>query len=67
MNKVNMVYGYVHNCYLVMRDGERSPYGEQHMFVQDEKGIKATLNGYAIIPVEQYEELIARTSSAASV
>lgn len=44
--------GYVHNCFLQPRDWK------QPMFVSRDGGpIVATLDGYAIIPVEEYNRL----------
>jgi hypothetical protein len=45
---------YVHNCYLEGRDSDPAEF----MFKQNaDDSISAFLNGYAIIPIETYEEL----------
>jgi hypothetical protein len=45
---------YVHNCYIVRRDDDNG----QYLFGQtDDKKITAFLNGYAIIPLEEYAQL----------
>jgi len=46
--------GFVHNCHLIPRGDEKADY----LFYQDgDKSITAFLNGYAIIPLEDYFKL----------
>jgi len=45
---------YLHNCFLVRRNNDPS----NILFYQDgDNGVTARLNGYAIIPLEEYFEL----------
>ena len=46
---------FVHNCYIARRRGEKAPL----LFRQESDGSKliAFLNGYAIIPLEEYKKL----------
>ena len=44
-------FGYLHNCHLV-------PKGDDKMFyLADDGSLRPTLDGYAIIPMEVYEQL----------
>ena len=46
--------GFVHNCLTVRREGDKSA----HMFKQlGDDSLTACLNGYAIIPMEEYAKL----------
>jgi len=52
MSKETEPIGYIRNCYLGARDGEAIFHGR-------EDGITVpTLNGYAIIPMEEYVRLL---------
>jgi hypothetical protein len=46
----DLKHGWAHNCLLSMREGEQ-------LFHQDSVSIRPTLDGYAIIPIEQYEAM----------
>jgi hypothetical protein len=45
---------YVCNCFISKRSGEMS----EQLFTLTEKSITATLNGYAIVPIEDYARLV---------
>ncbi|MCG7948061.1 MAG: hypothetical protein JAZ07_17085 [Candidatus Thiodiazotropha endolucinida] len=45
---------YVHNCFVVRREDDKSP----TLFYQNgNEHVSAFLNGYAVIPLEEYERL----------
>ena len=49
--------GYVMDCFIIGREGEA-------LFGVDANGILAPrLMGYAILPIEEYEELVAKTEN----
>ena len=55
--------GFVHNCLIVRREGDTSP----HMFSQNSERCTPTLNGYAIIPMEDYAKLTGRAFDAKAI
>lgn len=53
---------YVRNCYLSMRPSDKGPLFASN----DEHGIQCCLDGYVVIPIEQYHTLIDRIAEAVS-
>jgi len=49
---------YFHNNLLKRRDGEKAP----QLFSNNDETISAFLNGYAIIPIEEYARLVEMAS-----
>jgi len=45
---------YLHNCLIIRRAGD--PAGV--LFRRDKNGFTASLNGYAIVPIEEYTRLV---------
>ena len=45
--------GFLHNCFIKGRDDDEGP-----LFIQTADGLFCRLDGYAIIPREEYEALL---------
>lgn len=54
--------GHVRNCYVQGRHGEDGP-----LFIADRNTVTAHLDGYAVIPMEQYDRFILITEEWAAM
>lgn len=52
---------YIHNCVIAPRADRKEP-----LFWQSDETISCRLNGYAIIPIEEYERLTGKSTGIVS-